>query len=143
MDNLYSEIYEYITLIYKNNTLNKNDVHNYVKNYGNFIKTIVPENVPKSFHKYVNIPLIINDMYENHEILVFCFDLNDDNISLVSNSELEDKEGKEFINNVRFLDDVDVREQITANKYTGGYWDESIHWVVDLRRIISETCLEI
>jgi hypothetical protein len=35
------------------------------------------------------------------------------------------------------LDDVDIREQITANKYTGGYWDESIHWVLDLRTIIS------
>jgi hypothetical protein len=33
---------------------------------------------------------------------------------------------------------MDMREQITANNYTGGFWDENIHWVLELKRLLQD-----
>jgi len=140
MEPLYLEIIEYLktyindlTLI---NSLTVDTVKPYIHNYGTYVDKLIPNSVPLHFYKYINIPHIIHDMYTNGDILIFCFDPNEDNETLYSESETNESEHtKGFINGVKLLDDFDTREQITANEYSGGYWNAEIHWVVELKKL--------
>ena len=92
--------------------------------------------VPKSLRKYINVEKMVYDEYQNEKILVFRFDPRPDREEFFSDSELEEEEHTcGFINGVKILDDFDIREQITANEYTGGYWDPELHWVLDIPKI--------
>jgi hypothetical protein len=128
METLYSEILEYLTIYDPEKNLTIDDVKKSVKNYGDFVKTLIPASVPKTLHKYINIPHIIYDMYQDNKILIFRYKEAD--IDSISSEEYEAPEHTVgFINGVKILDDMDIREQIVANEYTGGYWDERIHWI--------------
>jgi len=105
--------------------------------YTTFTKSLIPVTIPEHLVKYFNIPYMVHDMYQNNDILVFRCNTNDDNDTFVSNAEYDEPEHTTgFINGVKILDDVDIREQITANEYTGGYWDEEIHWILDLKKLL-------
>ena len=138
MDTLYTEINEYLKVYLSNNDLKKETIIPLINNYGDYIKKLVSSNIPKKLYKYINIPLMINDLYEDGHIFVFCFNPYDDNESLYSVSEYDQPEHTEgFINSVKLLDDSDIREQITANYYTGGFWDEKIHWVIEINNLVN------
>jgi len=137
MDTLYTEIYGYLKTYLPNTTLTEEAIIPLVSNYGDYIKTIIPRTVPHTLYKYINIPLMIHDLHEDGHILIFCFSLHEDNDTISSNIEYDLPEHTQgFINGVKMLDEYDIREQITANQYTGGYWDERIHWIVDLRSFL-------
>jgi hypothetical protein len=132
MEHLYTEVVDYLKDDF--NKLSLDSVAAHVHNYGDYISTLMK--VPKQMYRYINIPLMIHDKYINGEILVFIYDPNDDNGTLYSESEtIEPESTKGFINGVKLLDEYDIREQLTANIYTGGYWDPKIYWVLDLKKL--------
>jgi len=140
MEHLYTEVADYLKTYLNNTTIvkriNAGIVGLHIHNYEDYILTLMPKTIPKHMYKYINIPLMIHDKYIDDEILVFCYDPNDDNGTLYSESEtIEPEITKGFINGVKLLDDYDIREQITANIYTGGYWDPKIYWVLDLKKL--------
>ena len=94
-------------------------------------------NLPKSLRKYVNVEKMVYDEYQKEKILVFRFDPQNDREEFFDEEdELEDAEHTcGFINGVKLLDDYDIREQITANEFTGGYWDPELHWILDIPQI--------
>jgi hypothetical protein len=146
MDQLYREIADYCKLVWKktcsSDKFNESTVEKVVINYGDFIKSLVPADSP--YAKYIHIQRIIYDMYMNNELLVFCFDPKDPDLteieSFYSTNEFEDEDdssdARSFINGVRMMDEYDFREQINANEFSGGYWEPEIHWVV-LRKSIA------
>lgn len=135
MDSLYNEIHEYLKVYLSRPNLLKASIIPLISNYGDYTKNLLPKNIPE-LHKYINIPYMIHDLHEDGHILVFCYNPNEDNETVYSNIEYDAHEHTQgFINGVKLLDESDIREQITANIYTGGYWDETIHWVVDLRTL--------
>ena len=139
MDILNSEVREYLKEFYQDQTFTLSDIQKNIVQYSVFTKSLIPSEVPKELNKYINIPHMIHDLYLNEEILIFRYNIkDDDNDTINSYSEYSAPEHTVgFINGVKIMDDVDIREQITANEYTGGYWDEEIHWVVDLRKLLN------
>jgi len=138
MEHLYTEVAEYVKSYINDLTVTKNinatSIAPYIHNYGDYIPTLM--NVPKEMYRYVNIPLMIHDKYVNEEILVFCYDPNEDNGTLYSESETVEPEiTKGFINGVKLLDDYDIRDHLMANIYTGGYWDPKIYWILELKKL--------
>lgn len=118
-----------------------------VVRYDKFLEELVNKNeIPSKLMKYINRELMVYDMYMADEILVFCYDPKDEEDggeSFASAAEYADEHYDEtnFVNGVKVLDEYDFREQITANKFTGGYWEPKIHWVVrkkDLKNIVWE-----
>ena len=94
-------------------------------------------NVPNKLKKYINVEKMVYDEYQKEKILVFRFDPKPDREEFFEEEdELEDPDHTcGFINGVKLLDDFDIREQITANEFTGGYWDPELHWVLDILKI--------
>lgn len=145
MEQLNREIADYCKLVWKkacaSDKFNESIIEKTVINYGDFIGTLVPKDSP--YAKYVHVQRIVYDMYMNNEILVFCFDPNDPDLteieSFYSTNEFDDdsSDALSFINGVRMMDEYDFREQINANEFTGGYWDPAIHWVVLRKSIIN------
>jgi hypothetical protein len=128
MEDLYSEVYEYLKIYYPNKDINIDNVKGSLKRYDDVLKSLIPPCVPENLHKYINTAHMIHDMYQNEQILIFRFD-PDDTSSTCSEEYEEAEHVNGFINGVKILDDVDIREQITANEYSGGFWNGEIHWV--------------
>jgi hypothetical protein len=136
MDTLYSEVHEYLKVYLSRPTIKKECIIPLIINYRDYVNVIVPKGLPKNIYKYINIPYMIHDLHTDGHILIFCYDANEDNESIYSDIEYDLPEHTQgFINGVKLLDESDIREQITANIYTGGFWDEDIHWVVNLRTL--------
>jgi len=136
MDILYAEVHDYLKVYLPDNNLTLDSVIPLVNNYSDYTKKLIPDSAPNNLHKYINIPLMIHDLHQDGDILIFCFDAHDDDESIYSDIDYDLPEHTQgFINGVKMLDESDIREQITANEYTGGYWDERIHWVVDLKKL--------
>ena len=138
MEVLYNEVHEYLQLKddVELGSLTVLDLREYVQNYGDFLTTLIPDSVPKHMHTYINTAQMVCDMYQNEEIEIFRFDPNDDTNSIGSCAEYSEPDYiYGFINGVKLLDEYDIREQITANKYTGGFWDTQIHWVLNVKKL--------
>jgi hypothetical protein len=145
MDQLNREIADYCKLVWKkacsSEKFNESIIEKVVINYGDFIGSLVPKDSP--YAKYVHVQRILYDMYMNNELLVFCFDPKDPDLteieSFYSTNEFDDdsSDALSFINGVRMMDEYDFREQINANEFTGGYWDPAIHWVVLRKSIVN------
>ena len=139
MESLYSEIREYLLLREELTCKNISCVklEDYIQNYDSFLETLVPASVPLRMRKYINTAHMIVDLYQDEEIEIFRFDPIDDNDTIGSSSDLSEPDHTQgFINGVKLLDDYDIREQITANEFTGGFWDGRIHWVLNIKKLI-------
>ncbi len=150
MRSLIQEAITYIELEWSEftNKLKPSHIRNTVIRYDNYLKNLVDKDTtPKHLHKYIHREKMLYDQYMADEILVFCYDPKDeedDNESFSSVAEYEDSHPDEhnFVNGVKVLDEYDFREQITANEFTGGYWDGTIHWVIrkkDLNNAVNST----
>jgi hypothetical protein len=112
-----------------------------IVNYGQYLKQLVPKKTPLS--QYIHKERMIYDLFMNDDIIVFCYDPKDEDPceveSFYSNNTYDEHTDEErtFVDNVRILDEFDYREQITANEFTGGYWDPAIHWVLDRKKLLS------
>jgi hypothetical protein len=142
MNPLFAEAAEYIRLEWDEfeKTLKPHHIRKAVVPYAKYLQSLVPETeVSEALRPYVNKQLILYDKYMNDEIQVFLYDPKDDNASFFSDSELDDAAEDEvnFVNGVKVCDEYDFREQITANKFTGGYWDPEIHWVIERKTLKS------
>jgi hypothetical protein len=145
MEQLYQEAADYCKLIWRkmcqNDYFNEKVVEKSAMNYGDFLDTLVPKDQP--FAKYVHVQRIVYDMFMNDEILIFRYDPKDPDLteveSFYSTNTFDDdsSDALTFVNGVRLMDEYDLREQILANEFTGGYWDKTIHWVVQKNKIIS------
>jgi len=139
MEQLYSEVREYLLLREDLDGQNINSIklENYIENYDSFLETLIPPSIPIRIRKYINTAYMVFDMYQDEKIEIFRFDPIDDNETIGSSSDLSEPEHTQgFINGVKLLDDYDIREQITANEFTGGYWDGRIHWVLHIKKLI-------
>lgn len=147
MDTLYNEAFAYLKHTWCENRqfveVTKKNVTDAIQPYNVYLETLVPSNI--LFAKYIHKERMLYDLFIDDMILVFRYDTNDDDAeSFYSESELSDdtsSETKTFINDVRLLDESDFREQITANEFTGGYWEPQHHWVLSkkmLRSVILE-----
>ena len=111
-----------------------------IVNYGQYLKELVPKKA--TFGKYIHKERMIFDLFMNDDIIVFCYDPQDEDPceteSFYSNNTYGEytSEARTFVDDVRILDEFDYREQLTANEYTGGYWDPAIHWVLDKKRLL-------
>lgn len=140
MNNLFLEALEYIRLEWSefSDVLKPHHIRKAVVPYKKYYEDLVPRgSVPDHLRPYINREAILYDKYVNDEIQVFLFDPKDDDASFFSDSELDDAAEDEvnFVNGVKVYDEYDFREQITANKFTGGYWDAEIHWVIEKKRL--------
>lgn len=139
MEQLYSEIREYLLLRedLEGQNINSINLEVFVQNYDSFLETLVPLSVPLHMRKYINTAHMIFDLYQDEEIEVFRFDPIDETETIGSSSDLSEPDHTQgFINGVKLLDDYDIREQITANEFTGGFWDGRIHWVLHIKKLI-------
>jgi hypothetical protein len=139
MNPLFQEAADYIMAEWDEFTdLKPHHIRKAIQPYEQYLQTLVPPNaVSNALLPYVNRELILYDKYMNDEIQVFVYDNSDDTTSFFSYSEFDEatEEDTEFVNGVKVRDEYDFREQITANRFTGGYWDPKIHWVVEKRRL--------
>ncbi len=150
METLANEIHEYLKYTWYEEPefadvrVTVHDITCVVENYGTYIKRIVPKGAcSAAFMKYIHKERILYDQYHNDEIACFLYEIQDedssDTDSMYSESELEtDSEPESFINGFKIMDEYDYREQLTANEFTGGYWDPSIHWVVSKERLLRQ-----
>jgi hypothetical protein len=146
MQQLYQESADYCKLVWRklceNKYFTKEVLQKSVINYSDFLDSLVPQDAP--FAKYIHVQRIIYDMFMDDEILIFRFDPNDPDLteveSFYSTSDFDDdsSDALTFVNGVRLMDEYDLREQITANEFTGGYWDPKIHWVILKKQLINE-----
>jgi hypothetical protein len=139
MDMLYSEIREYLLLREDLDGQNFSFIklEEYVENYDTFLAKLIPNTIPLHMCKYINTAHMVFDLYQDEEIEIFRFDPVDDNETIGSSSDLAEPDHTQgFINGVKLLDDYDIREQITANEFTGGFWDGRIHWVLHIKKLI-------
>lgn len=150
MESLVNEIHEYLKLTwyeepeFANIHITCDDIKNVVQNYGDYMKRIVPiTDCTKPYMKYIHKERILYDQYTNDEIACFLYEIKDDDStdtdSMYSESELEtNSEPESFIDGFKVMDEYDYREQLTANEFTGGYWDPAIHWVVSKQRLLDQ-----
>ena len=114
-------------------------INQYIIPYSEYKESLMEKfgNLPLSLRKYVNVEKMVYDEYQKEKILVFRFDPQDNREEFFSDDEeLEEPDHTcGFINGVKLLDDYDIREQITANEFTGGYWDPELHWILDIPQI--------
>jgi hypothetical protein len=138
---LATEAHEYLEItwaedepIFKNVTVDL--LKSVIQPYGDFYESLIPEGVPAAVKPYIHKERMLYDMYQNDKIMIFRYDpaddSDDDDESFYSNSELEEDEEKvkNFVNGILLLDDYYFREQLTANEFTGGYWESDHHWVL-------------
>lgn len=139
MNPLFHEAATYISLEWDefSSKLKPTHIRKAVLPYSNYLESLVPkDDVSDALRPYVNRELILYEKYMNDEIQVFVYDPKDGNESFFSDSELDDSmDDYTFINGVKVCDEYDFREQITANRFTGGYWDPKIHWVIEKKRL--------
>lgn len=143
MNTLVCEATEYVHLSWDEfKTVKRKDVRKVIEPYGPFLDSLIPAETPKSVQKYINREAMVYDMHSNDELLVLCYDPKDDDTeSYFSDSELEDLDLDDWVNGVKMRDDFELREQVSANQFTGGYLDPSIHWVIRrsaLRTIVNQ-----
>ncbi len=150
MENFYKEVRNYLrygamdSLPLNPKKLTLKRLSKAIVKYEDYCNSLIPEETPKQIRPYINIPRIIYDLYMEDKILVFVYDhdkKDDDAMSFMSDSELSDDDEfvLQFVEGVKLLDEYDVREQITANNITGGFWDPKIHWVFDKRKLMEKT----
>lgn len=145
---LANEAHEYVQItwaeeepIFKNVTVDL--LKSIIQPYDTFYKSLVPEGVPAAVKPYIHRERMLYDLYQENKIMVFRYDpvddSDDDADSFYSNSELEDDEEKvkNFVNGILLLDEYYFREQLTANEFTGGYWESDHHWVLSRERLLA------
>jgi hypothetical protein len=142
MDRLYDEAAEYIRYEWKDlaSNLKLHHLREAIEPYADYYEALVPSTFPEPLKPYLHRERMLYDKYMSGDLLVFCFDpKDDDELSLYSNNSLDDEELEKnetnFVNGVKVLDEFDFREQISANEFTGGYWDPEIHWVLQKKRL--------
>jgi hypothetical protein len=137
MDVLIHEAKEYLKYTWKIGATN-DQLKKALMRYDDFLKIIVPTNLP--FAKYIHKERILYDMFIDDEIIVFCYDSNedDDAESFYSNNTFDDHSSQtsKFMNGVRMLDESDFRDQLSANEFVGGFWDPQIHWVLSKKTLL-------
>ena len=124
---------------FKNAT--EDDIRASLVPYGDYLKHIVPAETP--FEKFIHKERLLYKLHKEDYILVFRVAEDDDDESFYSNNDFDDSssEALSFIGDVRVMDESDFRDQLSANEFTGGYWDPKIHWVLSknrLRTVLSE-----
>jgi hypothetical protein len=140
MDVLCQEAFDYIRYNYKTIHPSREAIQKAIQPYDEFMVALVPPRLP--FAKYIHRERILYDLFMKDEILVFRYDAHDDDsVSLYSNNTYDDEsdEALSFVNGVRIMDETDFREQLTANEFTGGYWDPELHWVLVLKDLEPKT----
>ena len=142
MEILTNEAFEYVNLMWKPQTLTHELIQAHMKPYNEFLESLIPDTVPEPFRKYIHKERLVYDLYMADQILIFRFDpkdFTDETDSFYSNSELEEDEAAiaNFVNGVRLMDEFDYREQLSANEFTGGYWDPDHHWVLLKRNFVA------
>ncbi len=149
METLANEIHEYLKYTWYEEPefadvhVTMFDIMDVVQTYRDYMKKIIPANVcTQPYRKYIHKERILYDQYHNDEIACFLYEIQDedssDTDSMYSEAELEtDSEPESFINGFKVMDEYDYREQLTANEFTGGYWDSKIHWVVSKERLLA------
>ncbi len=136
MDTLYQEALDYIRCNYEHLQPSLDTIQQAIRPYDEFMRTLVPSKLP--FAKYIHKERIVYDLFMDDKILVFRYDARDDDShSLYSNNTYDDDsdEALTFVNGVRIMDESDFREQLTANEFTGGYWEPALHWVLELKEL--------
>jgi hypothetical protein len=114
-------------------------INQHIIPYSKYIETLLEpfQPIPQGLRKYINVEKMVYYQYQQEKILIFRFDPQNDREEFFDEEdELEEPEDTcGFINGVKLLDDFDIREQITANEFTGGYWEPELHWVLDIQKI--------
>jgi len=150
MDKLYREILSWLTVDFSGrfgfmyDEVKPEHIKPFVKNYRDYYNglidiSIIPKHLRK-LGKYINRERMVYDDYQNGNIMVIRYDpkdhTNQPNEEFFSDSEVPPADKNSgFINGLRLMDDYDFREQLTANEFTGGYWEPQWHWVVDLEGV--------
>jgi hypothetical protein len=145
---LATEAYEYVQItwaeeepIFKNVSITL--LKSILQPYGAFYNALIPDGTPDALKPYIHRERILYDLYQNDKVMVFRYDPADDSDndaeSFYSNSELEEDEEKvkHFVNGILLLDDYYFREQLTANEFTGGYWEPDHHWVLSREKLLA------
>lgn len=136
MDILYNEAREYLKYTW-NVTATDQQLKKAIGRYDTFLESLVPLNTP--FAKYIHKERIMYDLFMDDEIIVFCYDIRDDDAeSFYSNNTFDDhsSQSSKFMNGIRTMDEADFREQLAANEFVGGYWDPQIHWVLSKKKLL-------
>ena len=146
MHKLATEALEYVQLtwaeeepLFKKATTNL--LQSIIQPYGEFYETLIPNGTPETVKRYIHKERILYDLYQDDKIMVFRYDpaddSDDDAESFYSSSELEEDEEKvkNFVNGILMLDEYYFREQLTANEFTGGYWEPEHHWVLSREQL--------
>ena len=111
--------------------ITQEDVRASLVPYETYMKCIVPSGTP--YEKFIHKERLLHTLHKEQLILVFrVAEEEDDAESFYSNNEYDEncEDALSFIGDVRLMDESDFREQLSANEYTGGYWDPKIHWVL-------------
>lgn len=140
MDPLINEVFEYIKITWAPKVFTVEQVPALIEPYDKFLASLIPDSIPLSLRKYIHKERLLYDLYMADRIMVYRFDPKDfteESDSFYSNSELMDDQDKldQWINGVRLMDEFDYREQLSANQFTGGYWDPSHHWVIQKKNV--------
>jgi len=148
LDKLAMEALEYVELtwhqkhrVYKNTTVDI--LKRIIQPYAEFYESLIPDGTPETIRPYIHKERMLYDLYQEDKLMVFRYDpaddSDDDAESFYSNSELEDDEEKvkNFVNGILMLDEYYFREQLTANEFTGGYWEPDHHWVLSRERLLA------
>ena len=145
---LATEVHEYVQITWaEEETIFKSVTINLLKSvlqpYADFYRTLIPNDVPESVKPYIHKERMLFDLYQEDKIMVFRYDPTDDSDddaeSFYSNSELEEDEEKvkNFVNGILMLDEYYFREQLSANEFTGGYWEPDHHWVLSREKLLT------
>jgi hypothetical protein len=147
MDKLYKEALSYLTIDFGSTfpfmyeEVKPEDIKRFVKSYKDYYnELLVGFTISKNLRKYINKERMVFDAYNDGKIMVLKYDPKDHtdepNEEFFSDSEVKAADKSTgFINGVRLYDEFDFREQLTANEFTGGYWEPQWHWVVDLEGV--------
>lgn len=146
LDKLAAEALEYVELmwhqkhrVYKNTTVDI--LKRVIQPYAEFYESLIPDGTPESIRPYIHRERILYDLFQDDKLMVFRYDpaddSDDDAESFYSNSELEEDEEKtkHFVNGILLLDEYYYREQLSANEFTGGYWEPGHHWVLSREKL--------
>lgn len=148
MRKLATEVFEYVQITWAEEEPSFKNVSvdllkSVIQPYADFYRELIPDGTPESLKPYIHRERMLYDLYQDDKIMVFRYDpaddSDDDAESFYSNSELEEDEEKvkNFVNGILMLDEYYFREQLTANEFTGGYWDADHHWVLSRDKLFS------
>jgi hypothetical protein len=133
MDTLTAEAKNYVLAMW-NMVATQNQIEQAIQRYDDYYTAMVPADAPSAVAKYIHKERMLYDKFMNDEIIVFCYDPNedDDAESFYSDNTFDDhsSQSSKFLNGVRTMDESDFRDQLGANEFVGGYWDPTIHWVL-------------